>query len=83
MILNVIIEDINFDINLDFPVLDFSIGIKYDIFVNGWKYLGTESTTFSNLIDTMYTLDNEKYGRQDSTIVGSVVDNGDGTISIS
>lgn len=77
---NVIIEDIEFDINLDFPVLDFSIGIKYDIFVNGWKYLGTESTTFSNITDTMYTLDNENYGRTGT--LGTIVDNGsDITIS--
>ena len=43
---DLMIKEKDFVIDVDFDIYDFSIGIKYDIFVKGWKYLGTTTNTY-------------------------------------
>ena len=43
---DLMIKEKEFVIDLDFDVFDFSVGIKYDIFIKGWKYLGTTKNTY-------------------------------------
>ena len=43
---DLMIKEKEFSIDVDFDIYDFSPGIKYDIFVKGWKYLGTTTNTY-------------------------------------
>lgn len=43
---DLMIKEKEFSIDVDFDIYDFSPGIKYDIYVKGWKYLGTTTNTF-------------------------------------
>lgn len=47
---DLMIKEKEFVIDVDFDIYDFSIGIKYDIYIKGWKYLGTTTNTY--IIDT-------------------------------
>lgn len=44
--IDLMIKEKEFIIDVDFDVYDFSPGIKYDIYIKGWKYLGTTTNTY-------------------------------------